>query len=89
MRVRIRLDDQAQCLIGRTVRLDGQPMGRVTGPELAFDVNPGWHLLEVLDIRHQTRPLRFLAGTKRDVEAEVRPAHPQYLDYSWFELVPA
>lgn len=89
MKVRVRLDEQAHRLIGRTVRLDGRPIGRFAGAEMEFDVDRGWHLLEVLDMRHQTRPLRFLVRPSQDVEAEVRSTPPRYFDHSWFELVAA
>lgn len=89
MKVRIRLQAPADCLVGASLRLDGRRHGALTGVQTEFEVERGWHLLEVRDSAHPTRPLRFQVHPSRDVDVDVRAAQQQHLDYAWFELVPA
>lgn len=87
MKVRIQLEDSAMRLVGATLRLDGLPFGQLTGQETVVDVERGWHILEVRDFLHSTRAMHFHVSPGKEIQAVIRPAHQEYLDYAWFDLI--
>lgn len=86
--LQIRLgSEEAACLIGHRLRVDGHTVGRIEGDVTVVEISEGWHLVEVLDITHPTKPLRFHAKHDEVVTTEVHASSPQGILYNaWFDL---